>query len=167
MLIWSNVGTPQTVRPCGPCSFCCKGTVTATVINQQIGEGKACSFIGKGGKGCTIHPYRPRVCRDYICGWKTSMSPYNNKSFPEDFRPDISNVIMTWKIDGETKERYLAVLDFNMTTPNNKVLEYLVELNERGELPEVRYYHYYLGPKVTTEARSGRFVSKIKQGNKI
>ncbi len=51
------------------------------VFKHEIGLGKPCPYTS--GTGCTIHTTRPRVCRNFQCGWLRSSSP-----LPEEYRPD-------------------------------------------------------------------------------
>ena len=101
---------PKPVRPCGDCSKCCQGTLAATVLGQEIGVGKHCSYLGPKGKGCTIHNYRPSVCKQFICEWKS------NYNFPEHLRPDKTGVILSVRYfvgaDGNAYE-HLRVFDTN------------------------------------------------------
>lgn len=52
-------------RACGECSLCC-----IVLRVDELGKlaGEPCPKLGEHG-GCTIHPTRPDVCREYRCHW--------------------------------------------------------------------------------------------------
>ena len=62
----AQIGTNMTTsRTCGGCSLCCKLLPIAVLDKQANLWCKHC----KPGNGCSIYSTRPRVCRDYRCGW--------------------------------------------------------------------------------------------------
>jgi hypothetical protein len=132
---------PKAIRPCGECSKCCQGTLTATVLGHEIGNGKNCSYLGKGGTGCTIHQYRPRVCKDFICEWK------GNFNVPLDFRPDKTGVILSTRYftgsDGNSYE-HLRVLDTNRKI-NTDVYEWILKQYSLKKFENILYIVRGLG----------------------
>jgi hypothetical protein len=133
MFNWKNLGT--TSRPCGTCTACCVGFLTADIYGTEMKNGRKCKFLDKN---CTIYNFRPKLCQDYICEWK------HNPSVPVRFKPDISNVIMHWKITkGLT---YLQILDRNPVL-NQELYDWLKEKHENDVYPHIIYNHYIHWPK--------------------
>ncbi|SRR5258708_6083397 len=54
-----------TSRTCGECSLCCKLLPVAELDKEANLWCQHC----RPGNGCSIYNARPRVCRDYQCGW--------------------------------------------------------------------------------------------------
>ncbi len=52
-------------RSCGSCTLCCKVFAVPEVESPRSVLCKHCS----PGKGCSIHTFRPSVCRDFFCNW--------------------------------------------------------------------------------------------------
>jgi len=75
-------------RACGTCTACCDGWVVGTIEGHEMKPGTPCHFRGAGC--CTIYDRRPKEpCRNFVCGWLASDSP-----FPEGFRPDRLGVMI-------------------------------------------------------------------------
>ncbi len=78
-------------RDCGPCTICCQFFAvpeTGKPVNQWCGH---CS-----DKGCGIHANRPQSCRNFRCFWLM------DESFPEDLRPDLCGVVVSWNEDHDS-----------------------------------------------------------------
>jgi len=72
-------------RECGFCTVCCSATkIDAPEFKKPAGI--LCQHCN--GRGCTIHDTRPRVCRDFFCGW------WVLPQLDEDWRPDKSGVLI-------------------------------------------------------------------------
>jgi hypothetical protein len=52
-------------RSCGSCSLCCK-VFEVEPLNKP--QGQWCTHCLKPS-GCSIHATRPKICRDFYCGW--------------------------------------------------------------------------------------------------
>lgn len=128
MINWEIVGT--TSRPCGTCTACCVGFLTADIYGTKMANGRKCKFLDKN---CTIYNFRPKLCKDYICEWK------NNSIVPERFKPDKSNILMHWKVN--LGYRYLQILDRNKTI-NQDLHDWIHEKHLQGIYKHVIYYHY-------------------------
>lgn len=73
-------------RGCGDCSACCQGWLEDKDLDMY--PGKACAH--HCDTGCSIYPDRPETpCRTFRCGWLD-----NDVDYPDDFRPDLSGVIV-------------------------------------------------------------------------
>jgi hypothetical protein len=78
-------------KSCGSCTKCCEGWLKADIKGHSMYPGKPCFFV-EVGKGCTIYKDRPKdPCIEFSCGWKEI------EEMPEEFKPDISGVIMSYK----------------------------------------------------------------------
>jgi|LakMenE18May11ns_1017448.scaffolds.fasta_scaffold9881024_3 Fe-S-cluster containining protein len=130
MFNWDKVGTVSTQRSCGECTKCCDGTLTAEVLGQQIGLGVPCQYLKPR---CTIYPIRPRVCREYLCEWKT------NNQVPQELHPYLSNVIMHKRILEDVL--HLKIFDFNLSI-NQQAFQWAEQSVKSGKIDHVRYAHY-------------------------
>ena len=73
-------------RSCGECSACCQGWLEDKKLDMY--PGKPCAH--HCDTGCSIYPDRPETpCRTFRCAWLD-----NDVDYPEDFRPDLSGVIL-------------------------------------------------------------------------
>jgi len=79
---------PQSVKPCGDCSLCCK-VLRINVLDKPAGHW--CSHFSKGA-GCAIHSASPSECQRFQCLWSIS------DSLGEDWRPDRSKLVL-WSDD--------------------------------------------------------------------
>jgi SEC-C motif len=81
-------------RQCGECTACCEGWAEGEIRGHRMFPGQHCHFLQEGA--CTIYEERPQSpCRNFVCGWLVSGSP-----FPETWRPDRVGVIivpMRWR----------------------------------------------------------------------
>ncbi len=76
------------VRSCQGCTACCDGWLKIEIDGESVYPGKPCPH--STGKGCRIYESRPDdPCRNFICGWLETGSP-----FPDNFRPDLLGVII-------------------------------------------------------------------------
>ena len=81
------------LKECGTCTKCCEGWLKADIKGHKMYPGKPCFFI-EIGKGCTIYKDRPEdPCKGFQCGWTEI------QDMPEEFKPEVSGVIMHWKND--------------------------------------------------------------------
>ena len=71
-------------RPCGECSLCCN---LLSIEELEKPEHVWCRYFAKG-VGCSIHPERPQVCRDFQCLW-TFAAPLDER-----WRPDRCGFVM-------------------------------------------------------------------------
>ena len=126
-------------RPCGSCTKCCEGTLTANVHGQMIGQGKSCCWLSKR-TGCTVYETRAPVCKDYICEWKRDLR------IPEEFKPNLTNVIFTLRYLEGGKGTYVRVTDFNVKR-NEKIWNWCKEQWEKGTYKHMTYSHY---PDITS-----------------
>ena len=92
---YSVIGYNKTMlKECGTCTKCCEGWLTADIKGHKMYPGKPCFFL-EIGKGCTIYKNRPKdPCKGFQCGWTEI------EDMPEEFKPEISGVIMHWKSEG-------------------------------------------------------------------
>ena len=86
--------TKTSGRQCGECTACCEGWAEGEIRGHAMYPGQHCHFLRQGA--CTIYDERPQSpCRNFVCGWLHSDSP-----FPASFRPDQLGVIivpMRWR----------------------------------------------------------------------
>ena len=75
-------------RPCGPCTSCCEGWLSANIKGHEMHPGRPCFFLAEGK--CTDYEERPGTCKTYNCAWKVEPGV-----FPEWMRPDLSGVIIS------------------------------------------------------------------------
>ena len=135
-----NTQSPMIVKKeCGTCTKCCEGWLSADIKGHKMYPGKPCFFI-EIGKGCTIYNDRPKdPCKDFICGW------IQIEDMPEEFRPEVSGVIMDFKENNGNP--YISLLK----APNNPTEQYLswaiVYARSRGTnmLWYIDYKSWWLG----------------------
>ena len=78
-------------RQCGPCTACCTELqIEAPELHKKAGT--RCPHLTTG---CGIYETRPGVCREFLCGWRLFAE------LSDDWRPDISGVLMMRKAPGE------------------------------------------------------------------
>ena len=100
-------------KECGTCTKCCEGWLRADIRGHEMYPGKPCFFV-EIGKGCTIYKDRPKdPCKNFTCGW------IEVKDMPEEFRPEISGVIMHMKDNDGSPYMVLS------KAPNNPTEQYL------------------------------------------
>lgn len=82
-------------RHCNGCTKCCEGWLSSTVHGHEMFPGRKCHFLEKH---CTIYASRPEnPCKKYECAW------IGDSNLPSWLRPDISNVIVTLRIESGIK----------------------------------------------------------------
>ena len=74
-------------RGCGECSACCI-VLPIDTTEMRKAPGMPCRHCVKDGGGCSAHEARPKVCREYYCGWR--FFDY----LDETWRPDQSGVLI-------------------------------------------------------------------------
>lgn len=100
-------------KECGTCTKCCEGWLSADIKGHKMYPGKPCFFI-EIGKGCTIYKDRPKdPCKDFNCGW------IQIENMPEEFKPEVSGVIM--HIQGRNEKPYICL----SKAPNNPTEQYI------------------------------------------
>jgi hypothetical protein len=100
-------------KECGTCTKCCEGWLHADIRGHEMYPGKPCFFI-EIGKGCKDYENRPQEpCKNFTCGW------LEIESMPEEFKPEVSGVIMHLK---ETGGNSYIVLS---KAPNDPTVQYL------------------------------------------
>ena len=84
------------VRECGQCTKCCEGYLSidepsyGVVVGIIANKRTPCQWLNRGGeKGCFTYDFRPPVCHEYQCEWKT------NLTLPDSMSPHLSNLIIT------------------------------------------------------------------------
>lgn len=73
-------------RTCGDCTVCCTVLKVASPDFSKPAD-TPCAHLG--ARGCTIHAVRPRICRDWYCGWRRVAA------MPEAARPDRSGLLVS------------------------------------------------------------------------
>jgi len=72
-------------RSCGTCSMCCK---VYSIKELDKPAGRWCIHAVRGS-GCSIHPDRPRSCREFFCSWL--VDPHLG---PE-WKPEVSRFVLS------------------------------------------------------------------------
>ena len=93
-------------RACGECYACC---VHLGIDALHKHPGQACRHLaGQGGATarCGIYDRRPLACATFLCEWRIG-------AFPDDFRPDISGLLVTVYPDqnGDSTTVSITVVD--------------------------------------------------------
>ena len=100
-------------KECGTCTKCCEGWLSANIKGHDMYPGKPCFFV-EIGKGCNDYENRPKEpCKTFSCGWT------DIEDMPEEFRPEVSGVIMHFKENNGNRYIRLA------KAPNNPTEQYL------------------------------------------
>lgn len=100
-------------KECGTCTKCCEGWLSANIKGHDMYPGKPCFFV-EIGKGCKDYENRPKEpCKIFSCGWT------DIEDMPEEFRPEVSGVIMHFK---ENNGNPYIVLS---KAPSNPTVQYL------------------------------------------
>ena len=103
----------MTTKECGTCTKCCEGWLGANIRGHDMYPGKPCFFV-EIGKGCKDYENRPKEpCKNFSCGWT------DIEDMPEEFRPEVSGVIMHFKENNGN--RYIGL----SKAPNNPTEQYL------------------------------------------
>lgn len=103
--------------------------------------GQPCHFRGEGC--CTIYERRPvDPCRNFVCGWLQSGSP-----FPEEFRPDRLGVLI---IPVRWRDKTAYILRSAGRDPDEALLSWMRVFSIRTESPffyEQRGERFGFGPR--------------------
>ncbi len=99
-----------TNRTCGPCNVCCK---VYAIDDPELKKppGVLCGHCLPGA-GCSIYQTRPKICREYFCGW------LQLPNLDESWRPDLCNIFIELKPDPPEHYRHVlpdAPLAFKFT----------------------------------------------------
>ena len=121
-------------RSCGSCTKCCDGWLSGTVNGFDFGfindKRVPCNFVEECS-GCTIYENRPKnPCKKYNCEWLT------NKDIPENFKPSISNVIIT-----KRGYKYYEIVRAGETY-NKDVKEWFIEYAKKNNFRLTHYEDY-------------------------
>jgi hypothetical protein len=73
-------------RECGSCTACCRVLPIRTPELEKTSH-VLCAKC-REGIGCRIYETRPKLCREYFCGWRWL------EALPEAWRPDESGVFV-------------------------------------------------------------------------
>lgn len=79
-------------RNCNSCTACCDGLLPGEVNGYEFKLDTPCFY--NTGKSCSIYDSRPRMCKDYLCAWRS------NNSIPEELDPRMSNMLLRVNRDG-------------------------------------------------------------------
>ena len=89
--------TIQASRQCQPCTACCDGWLTATIIGASVRPGHPCPHSTRAG--CNIYSSRPEIpCRMFVCGWMREDSPLPDWMRPSDCR---AIVTLSYELRGQ------------------------------------------------------------------
>ena len=86
-----SVSTANRKRACGSCTLCCK-LVGIAELNKPMGQW--CRHRIKR-KGCCIYDARPNECRNFNCGWLTTLE------FGDEWKPSRSNMVICHQRSGD------------------------------------------------------------------
>lgn len=111
-----------TVKECGECTLCCRGTLTVKVNEHKVYPGHPCPHVTDEGCGIYDDPSRPAMCGSYGCEW------LKRWEFPEYVRPDRCGFILTMR-----KNYMLLTADFNGTVDGVALLQ-VIEMCRRSNL---------------------------------
>jgi len=110
--------------------MCCQGWLHGQAYEHTFYPGKPCHFACE--RGCSIYEQRPDIpCKSYKCAWLT------DSFFPEWFKPNISNVICTWR-NWKENESYLEVIECGKKL-DSKILSWLFIQHVNGNLQNFTY----------------------------
>jgi hypothetical protein len=113
-------------RACGTCTACCDGWVEGTIRGHEMKPGTACHFRGEGC--CTIYDSRPQSpCREFICGWLMTDSP-----FPDSFRPDRLGVMI---VPTRWREQRALILKSAGRDPDEALLGWMRNFSVQRGVP--------------------------------
>lgn len=82
---------PDSGRACGTCTLCCKLPAIAELSKPA---GSWCHFCAPQS-GCTVYADRPKVCRDFRCGWLAEAS------YPDHWKPSACKMILVTQPGGQ------------------------------------------------------------------
>ena len=112
-------------RQCGECTLCC--TVMAIdKLDIQKQAGVTCRHC-RGG--CAIYETRPRLCRDFHCGWRQL------PILDESWRPDRSGVFVEIEVIDDETILSLVLVDNPLRTVRQPWFVDFVVTGVRGNVP--------------------------------
>jgi hypothetical protein len=86
-------------RRCDACTVCCTELKIETTAFRKPAN-SLCPHLC--GAGCGIYETRPPVCQQFLCGWRLFAE------LTDDWRPDLSGVLVMRKAPGELPPAYRA-----------------------------------------------------------
>jgi hypothetical protein len=86
-------------RRCDTCTVCC---TELKIEAQEFRKPANTSCEHLCGAGCGIYATRPPVCQQFLCGWRLFAE------LTDDWRPDLSGVLVMRKAPGELPPAYRA-----------------------------------------------------------
>jgi len=124
-------------RECGDCDMCCRW-LHYSIDGKEKMPGNPCFYLGKG---CTIHPIRPQLCRDYFCAYLRGI-------VPEWFKPNLSKVLISVERWGPKNEHeMLRVIECGQKIGSeylHLLFHYCVQ-NNIGMMYQVNGSWFYFG----------------------
>ncbi len=144
-------------RECGACTACCDGWVKGTIFGHEMYPGRPCHFRGAGC--CTIYERRPSdPCRNFICGWLQTQSP-----FPEEFKPDRLGVLI---IPVQWREKTAYILRSAGRDPDEALLAWMREFSLRTDRP---FFYEQAGERFGFGPREFQveMLAKIERGERL
>jgi hypothetical protein len=112
----------MSLKECGSCTKCCEGWLKASIKGHDMYPGKPCFFV-ETDKGCTIYKDRPKdPCKDFSCSW------LQIEDMPNDFKPEISGVIMHYKTNNGNPYFVISKAPNN---PNENFLSWAISYAEK------------------------------------
>jgi hypothetical protein len=112
-------------RSCGECTVCC----TAMAIDKPDIQKQAGATCRHCTGGCAIYETRPRLCREYHCGWRQL------PILGDDWRPDRSGVFVEIDvIDGKTALSLILVDNPLKTVRQSWFIDFVIT-GVRGNVP--------------------------------
>lgn len=115
--------------------MCCSGHF-ALVCNDEIiqSKGKPCKYLSSSDS-CTIYSNRPECCKIFMCLYR------QDDSVPEWIKPNISQVIMTERVEGDIE--YIEVFDCGSKIQDN-LLEWIYNRHiEKKQNVVINYNNLY------------------------
>lgn len=89
--------TPLARRECGPCRTCCQELkIDAPELKKK--GGVLCPH--HTGAGCGIYADRPKVCREFLCGWRLF------EELGDEWRPDLSGVLIVKRASADMPKEF-------------------------------------------------------------
>jgi len=118
-------------RNCDGCTKCCEGWLTGSAHGYDFSPNKPCHFLQK--HGCGIYEFRPySPCKTFKCEWK------QNKSIPEEFKPDKINAIFIKR----ERQDYTTLDVVEAGKPlSSEVLHFVIQLFQQNKYENIRYQH--------------------------
>ena len=127
----SDETTSAVARLCMPCTACCAGWLSASVLGQTIAAGKPCQY--STAKGCGVYDERPDVpCRSYMCSWIIEESP-----LPDWMRPDLGGAIVLLSMPWHG-EKVISAIPAGQLIPE-RALNWLMAYAQKHRRPLIYY----------------------------